>query len=69
MLDLIVAITLGVVIAMIAGKAGQVGTRPMAILPLLLVPAYMVPLFLMLHIVALMQGRRIAPGIPSYHGA
>jgi hypothetical protein len=30
----------------------------MATLPLLLIPAFLVPLFLMLHIVALSQGRQ-----------
>jgi hypothetical protein len=31
----------------------------MATLPLLIVPAFLVPLFLMLHAAALMQGRRM----------
>jgi hypothetical protein len=32
---------------------------PMGTLPLLLIPAYLVPLFLMLHTAALMQSRRV----------
>lgn len=58
-LDLIVAIGLGVLSAMLSGDApGGVSARPMATLPLLLVPAFLVPFFLMLHAAALMQSRR-----------
>lgn len=58
-LDLVVAISLGVVVAMLrAGTPGEISSAPMATLPLLLVPAYLVPLFLMLHAAALMQSRR-----------
>jgi hypothetical protein len=34
----------------------------MSTLPLLLIPAFLVPLFLMLHAAALMQSRRIIRG-------
>jgi hypothetical protein len=34
----------------------------MATLPLLLIPAFLVPLFLMLHVAALMQSRQIIRG-------
>ena len=40
--------------------AGEITTRPMAQLPLLLIPAYLVPIFIMLHLAALFQARRIA---------
>jgi hypothetical protein len=59
-LDLVVAITIGTVSAMLAsGAPGEISTAPMATLPLLLIPAFLVPLFLMLHITALMQSRQI----------
>ena len=32
----------------------------MALLPLLLIPGYLVPLFIMLHVTALIQARRVA---------
>ncbi len=56
MLDLIVAVSLGGLSAFLAtGAAGEITTRPMALMPLILVPAYLVPLFLMLEITALLQ--------------
>jgi hypothetical protein len=55
-LDLTVALTLGGLSAMILH--GNVTTAPMAQMPLVLIPAFMVPLFLMLHITALLQARR-----------
>ena len=59
-LDLVVAVTIGTVSAMLAsGAPGEISTAPMATLPLLLIPAFLVPLFLMLHITALMQSRQI----------
>lgn len=39
---------------------GNVTTSPMAHLPLILIPAYMVPLFVMLHCTALFQARQLA---------
>jgi hypothetical protein len=60
-LDLIVAIgTGGLMAALASGAAGEITTRPMAHLPLVLIPAYVVPLFVMLHTTALMQARRLA---------
>jgi hypothetical protein len=44
----------------IAGLIGNVTTGPMAQLPLVLIPAYMVPFFIMLHFTALAQARRLA---------
>lgn len=61
LLDLVVAVGSGVLNSALAtGAAGEVTTSPMAQLPLVLVPAYFVPVFVMLHIAALMQGRRLA---------
>lgn len=59
-LDLVVAITLGTLLATLAtGAPGEISTAPMATLPLLLIPAFLVPVFLMLHAAALMQSRRL----------
>jgi hypothetical protein len=59
-LDLTVAVGLGGVGAMLgAGGPGGASTSAMASLPLVLVPAFLVPFFLILHAVALMQSRRI----------
>jgi len=42
------------------GATGEVTVAPMAQLPLLLVPAYLVPLFFIWHLTALFQARRLA---------
>jgi hypothetical protein len=53
-LDLVVAVSVGALSSMQAtGSPGEVTIAPMAQLPLVLVPGYFVPLFLMLHICAL----------------
>jgi hypothetical protein len=58
-LDLVVAVGTGALgAALAAGFAGEVTTAPMAQLPLVLIPAYLVPLFIMLHLAALFQARR-----------
>jgi hypothetical protein len=60
-LDLVVAVGTGAYGSIIAtGAAGEITTRPMAELPLVLIPAYFVPIFVMLHVVALVQSRRMA---------
>jgi hypothetical protein len=60
-LDLVVAVGSGTLGSLLgAGAAGEVTARPMAHLPLVLIPAYFVPLFVMLHITALAQARRLA---------
>jgi hypothetical protein len=41
------------------GAAGEVTVAPMAQMPLLLVPAYLVPLFFIWHLIALFQARRV----------
>ena len=61
MLDLIVAVGSGALSSGLAlGIPGEVTTGPMAQLPLVLVPAYLVPLFFMLHLVALFRARHFA---------
>jgi hypothetical protein len=60
-LDLVVAVSLGAICSgFLRGLTGTVTTSPMAQLPLVLIPAYMVPIFIMLHVTALFQARRLA---------
>jgi len=60
-LDLVVAVSLGTICSgFIPGLTGNVTTSAMAQLPLVLVPAYLVPFFIMLHFTALSQARRLA---------
>lgn len=62
-LDLVVAVGTGTLTSFLAsGAAGGVSTGAMAQLPLVLVPAYFVPIFVMLHVAALLQARRATPG-------
>ena len=57
-LDLIVAVGTGAAsVALATGIPGEITTAPMAQLPLVLIPAYFVPIFLMLHTAALLQAR------------
>jgi len=59
--DLVVAVSMGTICSgFIPGIIGNVTTSAMAQLPLVLIPAYMVPLFIMLHFTALSQARRFA---------
>lgn len=59
--DLAVAVSMGTLSSgFFHGLTGNVTSGAMAQLPLVLIPAYMVPLFIMLHFTALAQGRRIA---------
>jgi hypothetical protein len=59
-LDLVVAVSAGALSSgFIAGLVGKITTAPMAQLPLVLIPAYFVPLFIMLHLTALFQTRRL----------
>ena len=61
LLDLVVAVSTGAYASLsTTGAVGEITTRPMAELPLVLIPAYFVPIFIMLHIVALAQARRAA---------
>jgi hypothetical protein len=60
MLDLIVAVSTGALSSALArGVAGEITTAPMAQLPLVLIPAYFVPLFIMLHLTSLFQARSL----------
>ncbi len=59
--DLVVAVSMGAICSgAIPGLSGNVTTSAMAQIPLVLIPAYMVPLFIMLHFSALFQARRFA---------
>jgi hypothetical protein len=59
-LDLVVALTLGAFGSMLAtGVPGEATTGVIALMPEVIIPAYLVPIFLMLHTVSLMQARRI----------
>ncbi len=59
-LDLVVAVSIGASSALFAtGAAGEISAAPMATLPLLLIPGFLVPLFFMLHISALLQRRQL----------
>lgn len=59
--DLVVAVSTGAMVSALAsGVAGEITTAPMAQLPLVLVPAYLVPLFVMLHLASLFQAQRQA---------
>ena len=58
-LDLVVAVSIGAMnSAFASGIAGEVTTAPMAQLPLVLIPVYFVPLFIMLHVTAICQSRQ-----------
>ena len=68
-LDLIVAVGTGALSSgFVAGLVGNLTTAPMAQLPLVLIPAYLVPLFITLHLTALFQAR-IAAASTSPPGA
>jgi hypothetical protein len=60
-LDLAAAVSNAALIqSQATGAVGELTAAPMAQLPLLLIPAYLVPLFVMLHVTALIQARRTA---------
>jgi hypothetical protein len=62
-LDLVVAVSTGALSSgFVPGFAGEVTTAAMAQLPLVLIPAYLVPLFIMLHLATLFQARRLKVG-------
>jgi len=59
-LDLTVAVSIGALVPLLAPNLyGAVSTAPMTQLPLVLIPTYFVPTFLMLHLTALLQARRL----------
>ena len=60
-IDLVVAVSMATISSgFFKGITGNVTTSAMATLPLVLIPAYMVPLFIMLHFTALAQSRQLA---------
>lgn len=59
-LDLVVAVSLGTICSgFIHGLTGTVTTGSMGLLPLVVIPAYLVPFFIMLHFTALAQARQL----------
>jgi hypothetical protein len=71
--DFVVAVSMGVLCSglfhRINGLIGNVTTSPMDQLPLALVPAYVVPFFIMLHFTALFQARQLARSGKSAPGS
>jgi hypothetical protein len=67
--DFVVAITMGTLASGafpgISALVGNVTTSPMARLPLVLIPTFMVPFFTMLHLTALFQARQLARAHPG----
>lgn len=64
-LDLVVAVSMGAIgSGFIPALAPEVSTTPMSQMPLVLIPAYLVPLFVMLHLTALFQARRRTAAAP-----
>lgn len=60
-LDLVVAVSTGALCSgFLPGLTGKITTSPMSQLPLVLIPVYFVPLFMMLHFTALSQSRNWA---------
>jgi hypothetical protein len=62
-LDLVLAVTLGALVPLVLGQAaGPVDTSIMTDLPLALIPAYLVPAFIILHLAALARARKLRRG-------
>lgn len=63
LLDLFAAVGTGALMTVVASvTAGTSPTAAMAELPLVIVPVYLVPLFVMIHVASIMHGRREARG-------
>jgi hypothetical protein len=61
-LDLIVAVTVAAAVPLLfPNVVGAISTAAMARLPLVLIPGFFVPGYLILHVIALAQARRAAP--------
>jgi hypothetical protein len=59
--DLLVAVTLGAVVPLVSADVGRaIPMDPMTRLPLVLIPTFFVPAYLILHAVALVQARHAA---------
>lgn len=65
LLDFAIAFTTATVCAMTITNAGLPSITPMGELPLVLIPAFMVPLFAMLHLIALMQSKQAGASVGS----
>ena len=62
LLDFVGAVGTGTASSALAtGAPGEVTTGPMSQLPLVLIPGFFVPLFIVLHLVALIRSRQTAP--------
>ena len=60
-LDLVVAVSMGTICSgFFHGLTGNITTSSLSRLPLVLIPAYLVPFFIMLHFTALAQAQRLA---------
>jgi hypothetical protein len=55
--DLVVAVSAATICSLSVGAPGSPSIAPMAELPLVLIPAFLVPLFVMLHVAALLSAR------------
>jgi hypothetical protein len=55
--DLVVAVSLGALVSVLSTGTGEVTTRPMAEMPLVLIPTFLVPFMAMLHAASLLQAR------------
>jgi hypothetical protein len=69
-LDLVIAVSIGAFSSgYLSGFTGGVTTAPMSHMPLVLIPAYFLPLFIMLHLIALLKRRSAVgerrPGVPT----
>ena len=59
--DLIVALTTGgLASGAVSGIVGEVTTAPMVVWPLAMIPGFLVPLFVILHLIAIIQARQAA---------
>lgn len=60
-LDLIVALAVGgLASGAVPGLTGEVTTAPMVVWPLAMIPGFLVPLFVILHLIAIVQARQAA---------
>jgi hypothetical protein len=59
--DLVVAVSMATICSLRVDVAGSASMAPMAELPLVLIPTFLVPLFVMLHVAALSSGRTPRP--------
>ncbi len=67
-LDLVVAVSLGALGPLLSGGAASAPTGLMARLPLALIPGYLVPAFIVLHLTALMRARTMSSSLARNAG-